>query len=110
QGSVAAYAVGCECRKRARGLSLEEGRRRGIDLTTSWLIGDILDDVEAGHRAGCRTVLVNRGSETAWVLGPGRVPDHVAPDFLGAAEIVAAQSEHSHSGSRSSEAEARTSP
>ena len=34
------------------------------------MVGDILDDVEAGRRAGCRTVLVDNGGETEWVLAP----------------------------------------
>jgi D-glycero-D-manno-heptose 1,7-bisphosphate phosphatase len=92
EGSVDRYSIPCECRKPAPGLIAQEAWRRGIALASSWLIGDILDDVEAGHRAGCRTVLVDRGSETEWVLGPGRVPDHVVPDFLSAAQVVAANS------------------
>ena len=30
------------------------------------MVGDILDDVEAGRRAGCRTVLLDNGNETEW--------------------------------------------
>ena len=34
------------------------------------MIGDILDDVEAGRRAGCRTVLLDVGNETEWRRSP----------------------------------------
>jgi D-glycero-D-manno-heptose 1,7-bisphosphate phosphatase len=34
-----------------------------IDLASSWFLGDILDDIEAGNRAGCRTILVDIGTE-----------------------------------------------
>jgi len=33
----------------------------GIDLAASYMIGDSVRDVEAGHRAGCTTVLVRTG-------------------------------------------------
>lgn len=65
----------CACRKPAPGLFLEAARRCRIDLKRSWMVGDILDDVEAGHRAGCRSVLFDSGGETRWLRGPGRTPD-----------------------------------
>ena len=52
------------------------------------MVGDILNDVEAGRRAGCRTVLIDNGNETEWVPGPGRVPDHRAPDMASAAAHI----------------------
>ncbi len=55
------------------------------------MVGDILDDVEAGARAGCRTALVDNGGETEWRRGPYRRPDLVAPDLLTVAQHVAAQ-------------------
>ena len=42
---------------------LEAAAARDIDLSRSWMIGDILDDVEAGNRAGCQTALVDLGTE-----------------------------------------------
>jgi D-glycero-D-manno-heptose 1,7-bisphosphate phosphatase len=42
---------------------LDAADERGIDRSRSWMVGDILDDVEAGNRAGCRTVLVDLGTE-----------------------------------------------
>ena len=45
------------------------------------MIGDILDDIEAGRRAGCRTVLINNWNETEWIMSPLRMP-HVAAGNL----------------------------
>lgn len=62
-GTVAHLAVPCACRKPQPGMLLRAAAERGIDLSRSWMVGDILDDIEAGNRAGCRTVLVDLGSE-----------------------------------------------
>jgi histidinol-phosphate phosphatase family protein len=79
---------GCGCRKPLPGLLEHAAREHGIDLAASWMIGDILHDVEAGRRAGCRTVLLDNGNETLWEITPERVPDHVAYDFAEAVTLV----------------------
>ena len=84
------YAVACECRKPAPGLLFDAAAQHGLDLRESWMIGDILDDIEAGHRAGCRAVLVDRGGETQWQRGPGRTPEAVVTRFDQAAAFVLA--------------------
>jgi histidinol-phosphate phosphatase family protein len=48
----------CDCRKPAPGMLLSAARSRGIDLRTSWMIGDSDNDVEAGVNAGCKTARV----------------------------------------------------
>ena len=80
--------AGCDCRKPRPGLLIEAARAFGIDLEHSWMVGDILNDVEAGHRAGCRSVLLDVGNETEWVAGPLRVPDLRCPDLLAAAQAT----------------------
>jgi D-glycero-D-manno-heptose 1,7-bisphosphate phosphatase len=82
---------GCECRKPAPGMLKRAAADLGIDLTRSWLVGDILNDVEAGRRAGCRTVLIDNGNETEWVRGPGREPDHRVHDLSEAARVILAE-------------------
>lgn len=62
-----------------------------IDLRGSWLLGADLDAVEAGHRAGCRTVLIDNGTEKAWQLGRGRMPTRIAPDLPAAAILIIAE-------------------
>ena len=52
---------GCPCRKPAPGLLLEAAGRFGISLSQSVMVGDRWRDIEAGARAGCRTVFVDAG-------------------------------------------------
>jgi histidinol-phosphate phosphatase family protein len=95
EARVERYRVTCECRKPAPGLVLRAAESMGADLEQSWMVGDILDDVEAGRRAGCRTVLFDSGGETEWVITPSRTPDFMARRFsevvdhiLGASEVA----------------------
>src|SRR5262249_17961086 len=69
EGTVASHAIACRCRKPAPGLLRRAADELGIDLAQSWMVGDILDDIEAGRRAGCRTVLIDNGNETEWRRG-----------------------------------------
>ncbi|HEX6707271.1 MAG TPA: HAD family hydrolase [Albitalea sp.] len=81
---------GCLCRKPAPGLLRQAARALGIDLARSWMVGDILDDVEAGRRAGCRTVMLDMGNETVWRLSPLRTPHLRAAHLLEAAKAIVA--------------------
>lgn len=78
----------CACRKPAAGMLHAAAAALHIDLARSWMIGDILDDVEAGNRAGCRTVLLDVGNETEWMRGPYRRPDRVCRNLARAADLV----------------------
>ena len=90
EGSVEGYAMACDCRKPAPGMIVRAAAEHGIDLAHSWMIGDILDDVQAGRRAGCRTILIDNGNETEWLLSPDREPHHRAPDLAAAACLIVA--------------------
>lgn len=48
----------CRCRKPEPGMLLDAAAEHDIDLSRSWMVGDADRDVEAGRRAGVRTVLV----------------------------------------------------
>jgi D-glycero-D-manno-heptose 1,7-bisphosphate phosphatase len=48
-------------RKPNPGMLLEAAQKYDIDLADSFMIGDRAKDVEAGHRAGCRTVFIDHG-------------------------------------------------
>jgi histidinol-phosphate phosphatase family protein len=88
EGSVEEFAMACDCRKPAPGMILRIAAEHGIDLARSWMIGDILDDIQAGRGAGCRTILIDNGNETEWLLFPDREPHHQAPDLAAAARLI----------------------
>ncbi len=64
----------CQCRKPLPGMLTGMARRHGIDLRASWMIGDSSTDIEAGRRAGCRTILAGTGA-------PGEGADRQAPSM-----------------------------
>jgi D-glycero-D-manno-heptose 1,7-bisphosphate phosphatase len=51
---------GCACRKPAPGMLFMAAERLGISLKDSFMIGDRWRDIEAGRRAGCQTVWIDR--------------------------------------------------
>lgn len=89
-GAIPRYAIECLCRKPGSGLLTQAARDHGIELTRSWMVGDILDDIEVGRRARCRTILINNGNETEWDLSGERRPEALADDLLSAAQIILA--------------------
>lgn len=56
---------GCECRKPAPGMLIRGVKEFRIAPRVSWMVGDSVSDVEAGHRAGCRTALVRANPSIA---------------------------------------------
>lgn len=54
-------ADSCDCRKPKPGLLVNAAKRDGIALDESFMIGDRYRDIEAGHSAGCRTILMGDG-------------------------------------------------
>jgi histidinol-phosphate phosphatase family protein len=81
-------SIACTCRKPRPGLILDTAATHGIALERSWMVGDILDDIEAGNRAGCRTILVDRGHETRWRAGKVRTPNAIVYQFPDAATLI----------------------
>jgi D-glycero-D-manno-heptose 1,7-bisphosphate phosphatase len=82
------YRGDCACRKPNPGMLQQAARDHDIDLRRSWMIGDTLDDIESGKRAGCRTVLMDTAGETLWQLTRERVPDHIVPSLKKAAGVI----------------------
>ena len=77
----------CGCRKPLAGMLLKAAADFSLDLSTSFIIGDKLADVQAGLNAGCRPILVRTGygAEEAAKL-PSGVP--VYADLLTAARAI----------------------
>lgn len=51
----------CSCRKPSTGLIHQAQKDFNIALEKSYLVGDKASDIEAGYRAGCKTILVLTG-------------------------------------------------
>lgn len=90
-GAVKRYAMRCTCRKPMPGMLFRAAYEHDINLAESWMIGDILDDIEAGQRAGCRTVLIDNGNETEWKMAKLRTPHFAAPDLYAAAQWISSR-------------------
>jgi D-glycero-D-manno-heptose 1,7-bisphosphate phosphatase len=89
-GKVATYAISCFCRKPNPGLLFQAAREHNLNLAGSWIVGDILHDIEAGRRADCRTVLIDNGNETEWRLSPLRQPHATVSNLAEAADAILA--------------------
>jgi len=50
----------CACRKPKPGMLVDAAERLVLDLGASYMVGDRWRDVEAGQRASCTTVFLNR--------------------------------------------------
>jgi D-glycero-D-manno-heptose 1,7-bisphosphate phosphatase len=98
EGMLHGYNIACNCRKPAAGMLLKAAAEHSIDLQRSWMIGDILNDVEAGNRAGCKTVLIDNGNETEWVDGTYRKPTFVCKTINHAASGVLTIDNHELAG------------
>jgi histidinol-phosphate phosphatase family protein len=97
-GARSASTLACTCRKPRPGLILDTATTHGVVLERSWMVGDILDDIEAGSRAGCRTILVDRGNETRWRAGKLRTPNAIVYQFADAAALILDGVRGSHAG------------
>jgi D-glycero-D-manno-heptose 1,7-bisphosphate phosphatase len=58
EGSIEEYKKECSWRKPNPGMLEAAAREYDLDIANSFMIGDKINDIEAGHRAGCRTILL----------------------------------------------------
>mgnify|MGYP001608753684 CR=1 FL=1 len=75
---------GCACRKPKPGMLLAFRDRWDLDLPGSFVIGDTWRDIEAGRRAQCRTILLERESDES----PGVEADHRARTLAEALPLI----------------------
>jgi D-glycero-D-manno-heptose 1,7-bisphosphate phosphatase len=81
------YRLLCDCRKPKSGMFIRAARELEIDLRSSYAIGDQLKDLEAGMRAGCKTILVLTGYGVEEQKKLGQVqPDYIATDLYEAVQ------------------------
>jgi D,D-heptose 1,7-bisphosphate phosphatase len=88
EGKASEYSILCDCRKPQPGMLIQAARDFAVDLTLSWMIGDILNDVEAGSRAGCKTILIDNGNETEWITNEMRLPSYIVHNLKEASTVI----------------------
>ena len=81
---------GCSCRKPEPGMLLDLAKEYDLDLSSSYMIGDREPDIEAGRRAGTKTILLSSEHSTSTYQA-----DKVFKNLLEASlYIVANESRH----------------
>lgn len=74
----------CECRKPRPGMLHAAAAKWHIDLAASFMVGDRWRDIEAGRRAGCRTIFIDCG----YAEPPPPSPDYRAGSLAEAANWI----------------------
>jgi D-sedoheptulose 7-phosphate isomerase len=75
----------CACRKPQPGLLLEAQRKHNVDLSRSFVVGDRWRDIDAGHKAGCKTILIDYGYRERKSAQP---PEATVPSLREAADWI----------------------
>jgi D-glycero-D-manno-heptose 1,7-bisphosphate phosphatase len=89
------YRKDCDCRKPKPGMLLRARDEMGIDLASSYMVGDTIKDITAGSAAGATPILVLTGygkgeleyQSHAWTVRPA----YVAQDLLDAVTWILAR-------------------
>lgn len=76
---------GMPCRKPNPGMLLQAAKEHGLDLSTSWMIGDRSSDIEAGAAVGARTILLPEPHDAPLLV---KEPDFRAESLLEAARLI----------------------
>jgi len=79
----------CACRKPNPGLLFEAQRKHNLDLSRSFVVGDRWRDIDAGHNAGCKTILIDYGYKER---KPAQPPEATVRSLREAADWIIASS------------------
>ncbi len=91
EATIEKYKIDCECRKPKPGMLKRAERDLKLDLKCSFLIGDKMSDIEAGYRAGCKTLLVLTGQgngESKKISEMDIKPNYISKDLFTAIQII----------------------
>ena len=87
-GVIPKYRKDSDWRKPSPGMLLAAGKDMDIDLKESWMVGDSPSDIEAGARAGCRTIML-AGRTHEQKIKPGEPgPDYRAVNLKEVVNII----------------------
>jgi D-glycero-D-manno-heptose 1,7-bisphosphate phosphatase len=87
---VGPYRMACDCRKPRPGMIRQAEREFGVDAARSFVVGDRWMDVEFGHAAGARSIMVRSGYATGEEPRPegSRPPDAVVDNLMEAVSWI----------------------
>ncbi len=88
EGSIPKYRRDSDHRKPNPGMLLDAAKDMDIDLKESWMVGNSPSDVEAGARAGCRTIIVDSLAHEQKIRPGERVPDYRAVNLKEVINII----------------------
>ena len=81
-------------RKPGPGMLIRASKDLGLDLSTSWMIGDMISDVLAGINAGCKgSLLVETGKGLAEDEARAAEGTIIVPDLSAAADLILGSSQ-----------------
>jgi D-glycero-D-manno-heptose 1,7-bisphosphate phosphatase len=87
----APYRKDCECRKPNTGMLIRAAKEFNLDLTKSFVVGDMMIDVQTGNNAGAISILVltGYGQKELELCRHNNVHiDYVAKDLLDAIQYI----------------------
>jgi len=88
EGVIPKYRRQSEYRKPNPGMLLAASKDMDIDLKESWMVGNGPDDIEAGARAGCRTIMVDSRAHEHNIQPGARAPDYRAVNMAEVVNII----------------------
>jgi D,D-heptose 1,7-bisphosphate phosphatase len=94
-GAIPKYRKESDLRKPNPGMLLTAAERMHIDLSQSWMIGNSNRDIEAGIRAGCKTILINHPSQNKQHAPYEPNPEYKAVNLREAVNIIKKCHRHS---------------
>ena len=77
------YLRSCNCRKPNPGMLIKASEELNVDLSSSYMVGDMVKDIELANRVGSRGILVKTGYGE-YVMSSDIKPAYIARDILDA--------------------------
>lgn len=106
EGKISELRQSCRCRKPGIGLLEQAARNLKVTLDQCYMIGDGIPDLQAGRRAGCRTVFIGRWKceICQFTEGDDVRPHLVARDLWEACQLIQTEFRNDSSGDSSTSA------
>jgi D-glycero-D-manno-heptose 1,7-bisphosphate phosphatase len=88
EGVVPKYRRESDMRKPSPGMLFAAGKDLDINLMESWMVGNGIRDIEAGARAGCKTILLDSPGHSQKIQPGQRMPDYRAVNLKEVVNII----------------------